>query len=156
MRNASALQPMKSIILPGLALLLSLTSTTLAQENQELGRMWTFENPPLAYLEKEYGFKPDQEWLNSLRLGSLRLGGKDVLSGFGSASFVLPKGLIMTNTRCVRDAVAATRPGDLDMYYPSRSQSRRAQCIGNTNVPRACPSTTCISIRTASPRCSSF
>jgi len=106
---------MKSIFLPGLALLLSLTSTTLAQENQELGRMWTFENPPLAYLEKEYGFKPDQEWLNSLRLGSLRLGGEDVLSGFGSASFVSPKGLIMTSTRCVRGAVASTRPRDLDM-----------------------------------------
>ena len=35
MRNTSALQPMKSILLPGLALLLSLTSTTLAQEIQE-------------------------------------------------------------------------------------------------------------------------
>jgi len=35
MQNTSALQPMKSIFLPGLALLLSLTSTTLAQENQE-------------------------------------------------------------------------------------------------------------------------
>ena len=63
---------MQVIFLSGLALLLSLTSTTLAQENQELGRMWTFENPPLAYLEKEYGFKPDQEWLDSLRLGSAR------------------------------------------------------------------------------------
>ncbi len=80
---------MKSIFLPGLALLLSLTSTTLAQENQELGRMWTFENPPLAYFEKEYGFTPDQEWLNPLRLGSLRLDGEDVLSGFYSASFVV-------------------------------------------------------------------
>ncbi len=106
---------MKSIFLPGLALLLSLTSTTLAQENQELGRMWTFENPPLAYLEKEYGFKPDQEWLDSLRLGSLRLGGEDILSGFGSASFVSPKGLIMTSSRCVRDAVTATRPKDLNI-----------------------------------------
>ena len=35
MRNTSALQPIKSIFLPGLALLLSLTSTTRAQENQE-------------------------------------------------------------------------------------------------------------------------
>ncbi len=70
--------------------------------------MWTFENPPLAYLENEYGFQPDQAWLDSLRLGSLRLGGKDVLSGFGSASFVSPKGLIMTSTRCVRSAVAET------------------------------------------------
>ncbi len=86
---------MKPQFFSTLALLLSLTSSTLAQENQELGRMWTFENPPLAYLEEEYGFKPDQEWLNSLRLGSLRLGGEDVLSGFWSASFVSPKGLIM-------------------------------------------------------------
>ena len=57
-------------LLPSLAaLLLSLTVT--AQENVDhlaLGKMWTFENPPLAYLEKEYGFKPDQKWLDSLRL----------------------------------------------------------------------------------------
>ena len=58
----------------GLALLMSLTATTIAQENQELGRMWTFESPPLAYLEDEYGFMPDQAWLDALRLGSLRLG----------------------------------------------------------------------------------
>ncbi len=112
MRNTSA---MKSILLAGLALLPSLTSTTLAQENQELGRMWTFENPPLVYLDEEYGFRPDQNWLASLRLGSLRLGGEDILSSFGSASFVSPEGLIMTSTRCVRDAVAATRPRDVDM-----------------------------------------
>ncbi len=94
---------MKSIFLPALALLLSLTSTAFAQENQELARIWTFENPPLAYFEKEYGFKPDQEWLDSLRLGSLRLGG-----GGGSASFVSRKGLILTSSRSVRDAVART------------------------------------------------
>lgn len=106
---------MNSIFLPALALLLSLTSTTLAQENGELGRMWTFENPPLAYLEKKYGFKPDQKWLDSLRLGSLRLGNKDILSGFGSASFVSPNGLIMTSTRCVRSPVAETRPKDIEI-----------------------------------------
>ena len=99
---------MKSIFLSGLAVLLSLTSATLAQENGQLGRMWTFENPPLDYLEQEYAFKPDQEWLDSLRLGSLRLGGEDVLTHFYSASFVSPNGLIMTNTRSVRDAVAET------------------------------------------------
>ena len=83
----------------------------LAQENQELGRMWTFENPPLAYLEKEYGFKPDQKWLNSLRMASLRLGGETVDRGFCSASFVSPQGLIMTNNHCIRDAVNATTDG---------------------------------------------
>jgi Peptidase S46 len=106
---------MRSIVLSGLFLMLSLTSTTTAQENQELGRMWTFENPPLAYLEKEYGFKPDQEWLNSLRLGSLRLCGEDVLSGFGSASFVSPNGLIMTSSRCVHDVIGVTQQRDINI-----------------------------------------
>ena len=49
--------------------------------------MWTFENPPLAYLEKEYGFKPTQEWMDALRLASLRLADKC------SASFVSPTGV---------------------------------------------------------------
>jgi hypothetical protein len=97
---------MKSPFLPVLALLLGLTSASLAQEEQQLGRMWTFESPPLAYLEAEYGFTPDQAWLDALRLGSLRLGGEDVLTHFYSASFVSPKGLIMTSTRGVRDAIA--------------------------------------------------
>lgn len=109
---------MKRIFLTGFALLLSLASTTLAQENraenQELGRMWTFDDPPLAYLDKAYGFKPNQEWLDSLRLGSLRLG-EDAVSVTGSASFVSPEGLILTSARCVRHAVAMTRPKDLEM-----------------------------------------
>ena len=93
----------------GLALLLSLAATTLAQENQELGRMWTFENPPLDVLEKEHGFRPDQEWLDALRLGSLRLGGEDIVSCFGSASFVSPNGLILSSNRTLRFAIAATQ-----------------------------------------------
>ena len=72
-----------------------------AQGSLEMGKMWTFENPPLAYLEKEYGFKPDEKWLNSLRLASLRFGGGC------SASFVSPKGLIMTNHHCVRGNINA-------------------------------------------------
>lgn len=116
MRETSAHQSRKPVFLPCLALLLGLASISLAQEATELGRMWTFENPPLAYLEKEYGFTPDPEWLDALRLGSLRLGGEDVLSGVGSAAFVSPRGLILTSHRCVRDAVAAT----LDAAGPSR------------------------------------
>ena len=42
---------MKSTVVLGFSLLLSLTSSTFAQENGELGRMWTLENPPLAYFE---------------------------------------------------------------------------------------------------------
>src|SRR5690606_21639773 len=112
--GSSTTSPMnlpKLLLLPSLralALGLAVCAPLAAQENQELGRMWTFENPPLAYLEKEYGFKPDKAWLNSLRLAALRLGGETVTQGFCSASFVSPKGLIMTNNHCVRDAVSAT------------------------------------------------
>ena len=70
-----------------------------------LGKMWTFENPPLAYLEKEYGFKPDQKWLDTLRLSTLRLG--EPTNPWCSASFVSPKGLILTNHHCVRDQITA-------------------------------------------------
>lgn len=76
----------------------------LEVDNLALGKMWTFENPPLAYLEEEYGFKPDQRWLDSLRLGALRLGERD--NPWCSASFVSPQGLIMTNHHCVRDQIA--------------------------------------------------
>lgn len=93
---------------------LLLSSSVFAQrpvDHLALGKMWTFENPPLAYLEKEYGFKPDQKWLDSLRLGALRLGERD--NPWCSASFVSPQGLIMTNHHCVRDQIAQVQgPND--------------------------------------------
>ena len=70
--------------------------------------MWTFENPPLGYLKEEYGFEPSAEWLDALRLASLRFGGGC------SASFVSPKGLIMTNHHCVRGNVAEASPKGQD------------------------------------------
>ncbi|MCC7065501.1 MAG: S46 family peptidase [Planctomycetes bacterium] len=96
----------RKLAAPFSAILLSLSA--LAQgssaDTLALGKMWTFENPPLAYLEREYGFKPDQTWLDSLRLGALRLGERE--NPWCSASFVSPQGLIMTNHHCVREQVA--------------------------------------------------
>ncbi|HTF82551.1 MAG TPA: S46 family peptidase, partial [Cytophagales bacterium] len=60
------------------------------------GKMWTFDNPPLAYFEKEYGFKPSQAWLDSIRQSALRFG-----NGC-SASFISAEGLVMTNHHCAR------------------------------------------------------
>ncbi len=78
-----------------------------AQDELGLGKMWTFERPPLAYLQREYGFKADERWWNTLRLASLRFG-----RGC-SASFVSPQGLILTNHHCARDAIAQVQ-GDSD------------------------------------------
>ena len=97
------------------AILLIFASVLHAQDDRELGRLWTFENPPLASLEAKYGFRPSAEWLRSLRLSSLRISGDDEDSGIGAGSFVSPNGLILTSTRCVRDAVAATRRTDIHL-----------------------------------------
>lgn len=78
-----------------------------AQDELGLGKMWTFERPPLAYLQQEYGFRPDEAWWNRMRLASLRFG-----RGC-SASFVSPRGLILTNHHCARDAIAKVQ-GDAD------------------------------------------
>ena len=53
--------------------------------------MWTFDHPPVAYLQEHYGFTPTQAWLDHLRLASVRI------NDGGSGSFVSPDGLILTN-----------------------------------------------------------
>ncbi len=53
--------------------------------------MWTFDNPPLKQLKDRYGFTPSQEWLDHVRLASVRF------NDGGSGSFVSPHGLVLTN-----------------------------------------------------------
>ncbi len=53
--------------------------------------MWTFDNPPLKEWKEKYGFEPTQEWLDHVRLASVRF-----MDG-GSGSFVSPNGLVLTN-----------------------------------------------------------
>ena len=53
--------------------------------------MWTFDNPPLKQWKERYNFEPSKEWLDKVRLASVRL------NDGGSGSFVSPDGLIITN-----------------------------------------------------------
>ncbi len=61
--------------------------------------MWTFDNFPSAKVGAKYGFAPSQQWLNHIRLSSLR-----IAEGC-SASFISPHGLVMTNHHCVLECV---------------------------------------------------
>ncbi len=56
--------------------------------------MWTFDNPPRAQWKERYGFEPTDAWLDHLRLSSVRI--VDGPSG-GTAAFVSPDGLLLTN-----------------------------------------------------------
>ncbi len=55
--------------------------------------MWTFDNPPLNQVQKKYGFAITRQWLDHVRLASVRF------NDGGSGSFVSPHGLILTNHR---------------------------------------------------------
>lgn len=67
-----------------------------AADAPHAGKMWLFEEPPLEHLKATYDFEPTPEWLEKVRLSSLRF------DGLGTASFVSPQGLILTNHHCVR------------------------------------------------------
>jgi Peptidase S46 len=73
-------------------------SAALAPAQADEG-MWTFNNFPADKLEKAYGFRPDQQWLDHVRLSSVRL------ARGCSGSFVSARGLVQSNHHCARDCV---------------------------------------------------
>ena len=58
--------------------------------------VWTFDNPPLKQLQDKFHFTPTQQWLDHVRLSSVRL------NDGGSGSFVSPGGLLLTNHHVAR------------------------------------------------------
>ena len=75
-----------SAILCGISLLAIFLAKAVAEEG-----MWTVDNPPVKQLKERYGFEPSKEWLEHIRLSSVRF------NDGGSGSFVSPNGLALTN-----------------------------------------------------------
>jgi len=69
--------------------------------------MWTFDNLPLDQLREQHGFTPTDEWLDRLRLSSVRIGG-------ASGSFVSADGLVMTNMHVALGYVQSLSGADAD------------------------------------------
>jgi V8-like Glu-specific endopeptidase len=61
--------------------------------------MWTFNNFPADKVKAKYGFQPPQDWLDHVRLSSVRI------AGGCSASLVSPDGLVMTNHHCSHECI---------------------------------------------------
>ncbi|MGB5894073.1 MAG: S46 family peptidase [Ignavibacteriaceae bacterium] len=73
----------------------------------DTGKMWTFEYPPINYFEEEYGFTPDEDWFDHVRMAALKF------ATYCSASFVSEDGLIMTNHHCARQNITkVTQEGE--------------------------------------------
>ncbi|GAB4045929.1 S46 family peptidase [Spirosoma litoris] len=84
-----------------------ITSDTTKGGPLDLGKMWTFDNPPSAYFQKTYNFTADEKWFDETRLASLRF------ADYCSASFVSANGLVMTNHHCARESgTGVTRKGE--------------------------------------------
>src|SRR5262245_51430842 len=71
----------------GLAIMIALFA---GRSNADEG-MWTFDNPPSKQLQEKYKFTPTPQWLDHIRLSSVRF------NDGGSGSFVSPNGLVITN-----------------------------------------------------------
>ena len=107
-----------SALLLALFSLQTLHVTALADEG-----MWTFNNVPRAEIKKKYGFEVTDEWLNKVRLASVRF------NNGGSGSFVSPNGLVLTNYHIVEDIVGEVSTPEKDLAKEGFVAKTRAEEI---------------------------
>jgi Peptidase S46 len=86
--------------------------------------MWTFSNPPLKQLKEKYNFEPTKEWLDHVRLSSVRVGG-------GTGAFVSADGLVLTNHHIIRSSLAKLSTAERNLirtgfYAPTRAEELKA------------------------------
>ena len=77
--------------------------------------MWPFDSLPLKELKEKYGFEPTAEWLDHVRLGSVRF------DTGGSGSFVSPNGLVMTNHHVALETIQKVSTPEKDWVKPGFS-----------------------------------
>lgn len=110
----------KTLIIACLLLILQLSLTaqsfyygvdfdTVKAQKFDMGKMWTFENPPLEYFNETYDFNPTKEWLDKTQKSALKFG-----NGC-SASFISEDGLIMTNHHCIRGLLRDLSTEEMDL-----------------------------------------
>ena len=104
-----------------LAVILALFATTGAADEG----MWTFDNPPSKQLQEKYNFTATAQWLDHIRLSSVRF------NDGGSGSFVSSNGLVITNHHVAFGQLQklSTAQKDLvkDGFY-AKSQSEELKC----------------------------
>ncbi len=97
-------------------------SSALADEG-----MWTFDNFPIAAVNKEYGTHIDQAWLDHIRGAAVRL------STGCSASVVSGNALVLTNNHCVAECAQDLSSKAHDYYthgYIASTRPEERKCAG--------------------------
>jgi hypothetical protein len=88
--------------------------------------MWTLDNPPTQLIQQKYHFLLTKEWLDHVRLSSVRL------NDGGSGSFVSPHGLVLTNHHVARGQLQKNSTAQHDyikngFYASTPEQEMKAQ-----------------------------
>ncbi|MHB8055932.1 MAG: S46 family peptidase [Candidatus Aminicenantales bacterium] len=91
----------KNLLLGVLAL--AIAGSAFADEG-----LWLFNMPPAQLLKARYNFTVTPEWLDHVRLSSVKFGG-------GSGSFISPEGLVLTNHHIGQGAIQQLSTRDRDM-----------------------------------------
>jgi hypothetical protein len=89
--------------------------------------MWTFDGFPAAKMRADYGWAPDQAWLDKVSGAALRL------TGGCSASFVSGQGLILTNHHCVAGCAeqnSTAKSNILKSGFVAATHERELKCAG--------------------------
>src|SRR5687768_8198649 len=89
--------------------------------------MWTFDAFPATKMRADYGWAPDQAWLDKVRAAAVRL------TGGCSASFVSDAGLILTNHHCVASCVEDNSTADNNILkngFTARTREEEKKCAG--------------------------
>src|SRR5215467_10691563 len=87
--------------------------------------MWTFNQFPSGKVQQSYGFSPSQQWLDHVRLASVRL------AEGCSASFVSPNGLVLTNYHCAVTCIQQISSAGKDYSatgFSAASPGEEAKC----------------------------
>jgi hypothetical protein len=88
--------------------------------------MWTFDRFPSAAVKAKYGFAPDAQWLEHVRLASAR-------TRECSAGFVSPNGLVVTNHHCAADCAEDLSTAGKDLVkdgFVAKRQEDELRCPG--------------------------